>query len=156
MKIKLLKDIPAYKKDEILELGPTVQYGMFFMTNRWVTAKSLISDGFAEEVKDEIDMEQFRKNYDHSICSKEEQRWFGAYRIVKAVIDTLNGDWNMDWSSVDNYLIRYNHLDHEFYAAYFSQPTQGFLLPYMKDRKTAEKVIKLCGPELKILFNIKD
>lgn len=154
MKIKLLKDIPQYKAGSICEDVKNLAFGYYY--------KQLVEEGFAEEIKDDIDMEKIRKY--NSIyfpalgnsITQIEAEWFTAYRIVKAVMDKLNGDWKPNWEdeNTEKYTILYNYdvksfkTDYNYYRKYL-------ILPSCKDEETAEKVISLCEPELKVLFNIK-
>ncbi len=169
MKIKLIKDIPGYKAGEVLEFE---KLGLERTDSRKACypdyrADILITDGFAEEVKDEIDIEEIRNelyavrnlrtadNFSHS-----ELEFFTSYRIVKAVIEKLNGDWEYkhihegrDYYHKDHWSIILR--DSEFKADNYLNWSLSSILPVIKDNQTAEKVISLCEPELKVLFGVK-
>lgn len=162
-KIKLLKDIPGYKKGEILEtkdeIYPTIifsEIGLGFEYN----VSRLISHGWAEEIKDDIDIEEIRNDYLEvkaggkyiTNYSDSDAEWFTAYRIVKAVIEKLNGDsiellyamWNIDY-----------HFGSKTFAP-LHDPTKILnILPMCGSAKIAAEVISLCEPELKVLFGVK-
>lgn len=168
MKIKLLKDIPGYKAGEILEVTSSLNWtpsdtpSAMILSIEW-----LIANGWAEEVKDEIDMEEMRKKftvwnhtnfnlaYPQPQITKEEGDFFTAYRIVKHVTDTLNGDWKSSWGErEENVTLSYRHNLNKFVPEVWCR-YQYSIIPAMKNLETAEKVISLCEPELKILFNVK-
>lgn len=168
MKIKLLKDIPGYKAGEIVDIpDDTVFYAKSIVQGfPNSTIGEALANGWAEEVKDEIDMEEVRNrfrerniwdsDYQPSEKEKQETQFFNAYRIVKHVIDTLNGDWKADWnnSQQTKYIIGY---DHAYVATIILTGMvckRGISLK-CKDPKTAEKIISLCEPELKVLFGVK-
>lgn len=163
MKIKLLKDIPCYSQgSEITLLNINDTFG----NKHSFKAKHLIEEGWAEEIKDEPKIEFYRKHFNLQMIqgahtngcdlpvTQREAEWFTSYRIVKALIDTLNGDWKSSFdSNKTNYAIEYNNSSDCFSVTGWDW-TNVSIFPYCKDRETARKVIKLCGPELKILFSI--
>lgn len=160
MKIKLLKnflDCKVGDKDE-----DVTRLAMECYLNK------LIDDGFAEIVKDDIDMEEIRKSfliephhlYDNEYINlpypnKDEAEWFTAYRIVKAVTDKLNGDWKPDWEdeNTEKYAILYDYDVKSFEISGWCLSKYS-IIPNYKDEETAKKVISLCEPELKVLFGI--
>ena len=131
-----------------------------------------------ETPKDEIDMEEIRRKHDFEITfnkftgkyygmhpetklpTDDELKFFTAYRIVKYVIDTLNGEWEGDITEVGVVEISYN-TDCPFpYRKGFNvhSTTRGVrqcIIPVIKNTETAEKVISLCEPELRVLFSVK-
>ncbi len=156
MKIKLLKDIASVmggKKGDILTFNDRPEE--FFDVVKTV----LLNNGWAEEVKDEIDMDEIRKlSYIGKTVevqdefSKEELYFIYSYRIVKAVIDKLNREYEGDEVKMD---IEYWE-ENGFEIQRYKKTGTVSLLPMMNSTLIAKKVIELCGPELKILFNIKD
>ncbi len=162
MKIKILKDIPGYKAGKIIEVnnGNLGDHGNFSYIH-----KPLIEQGWAEEIKDEIDIEEIRKitKVDMSgwygNMTRDDLVWFNAYRVVKAVIEKLNGDWIPDFKQVGKYEIEYSYNGRDFGNGNFSSELGGFykynILPFIKDSYTTEKIIQLCKPELEILFGVK-
>lgn len=156
MKIKLLKDIPGYEagiynSEEILGITPNA-HSVYEIIK-------LIEEGFAEEIKDGIDIEEIRKSRRIDLdkfygkITIEELEWFCAYRIVKAVIEKLNGDWKWKIGQESNCFISYT-LKWSFYCDNASEGIQHTILPYCRNNEISKKVISLCEPELKILFNI--
>lgn len=176
MKIKILKDIPGFKAGEVHEyqsnedvLVYSPGYAKDESGNKFNLIKYpfeiILSHGFAEEVKEEIDVEVIRTHFNscklymaHQTgvgCPKPEAEWFTAYRIVKAVIEKLNGDWLNPISIPFNgtFYIFYNRDEKIFMSDYWNAyvPT---IFPGLKDKKSCKKVIELCEPELKILFGV--
>lgn len=170
MKIKLLKDIPGYKAGHIFETSEG-SLGMHTFGYRNEKQRELchyhyeylLEDGWAEEIKDDIDIEEIRKSYKlwsqypYSMAelSKEEQIFLTAYRIVKAVIEKLNGDWKPNWSESNGIIhLFYNHRHNElgWGLTYSIDYSPSFLL---KNVEIAQKVISLCESELYILFGVK-
>lgn len=170
MKIKLLKDIPGYKAGETF---PEVGRFMEVIDSRKPSSdlqltykydvSDLISEGWAKEVKDEIDMKEVRERYEtycdtfvHTQISPKEMEFFHAYRIVKYVIDTLNGDWIPEWNLISDcgLQIEWDAVNKDFFSAYMDRQYRKTFLPMIENDEKASKVIELCGPELKILFNI--
>lgn len=115
---------------------------------------------------DEIDMEEVRDKFGltwetngigpmlpilHKV-SETEAKFFTAYRIIKHVIDTLNGDWKFDIENED-YYVPCVHSNGKLTTHNFI--CRSTILPSCKNQETAEKVISLCEPELKILFGVK-
>lgn len=175
MKIKILKDIPGIIENTIFipdKEGKIHVYGNTYKV------KMLLDSGWAEEIKNEIDIEAIRKSlkitlmedgigthYDPIAHPERDKPWdievneiefFTAYRVVKKVIDILNGDWKPDWEgdNYNKYYIRYDWEDKEF--TYDSVKYISFnIFPVCKDNSIAQKVIGLCESELKILFDIK-
>lgn len=165
MKIKILKDIPGYKAGEMIQ-SPGL---LFFAApaDRESLQRHdvilLIKEGFAEEVKDEINMEKIRLNAYIPECGEcdelnlEERNFFTAYRIVKAVIEKLNDGWKLDWDksvSERKYIINYNFRAKEWYIRSTGYHLEDFS-PVCKTHDSALKVIELCRPELEILFGVK-
>jgi hypothetical protein len=164
MKIKILKDIPGYKKDEVLDCSK-------YRPSKYDYKVSyLIEDGYAEEVEDEIDIEEIRDMLE--LCapdiiftdsvtnvfmkgtSPKELQWFSAYRVVSEVIRQLNGDWinnrHVGW------IITYELKSEWDYTGLICELGSCLTcIPVCKDLEVGKKVIDLCTPELKILFNIK-
>lgn len=168
-KIRILKDIPGYKAGEIFDWGS----GLLSYTHSpsgeldrciLYSKKELIDLDFAEEVKDEIDMKEIRKQYEPSRVNwgagriqtysvpkmtLEECEWFTAYRIVKAVIEKLNA------GEKDTFEIYYVHKNlFSYHGGGMFQKQTGFL-PMMASEDIAQKVIELCRPELEVLFGAK-
>lgn len=173
MKIKILKDIPGYpgyKIGEIIEVpqkGPEVN---FFES---VIMRLAVYEGNAavvpEEVKDEIDMKEIREKYDLPITFGEwlenkvpgcipfdDLRFFINYRIVKAVIEKLNGTYKVDWRSfhTNKWGIKFNHTTCTL-SPWAEERIQYSPIPHCVSLEITEKVIELCEPELKILFGVK-
>lgn len=167
MKIKLIRDIPGYKAGKELEGIEVSNYEVGSGCRFVYKLKDLISEGWAEEVK-EIDVEVIRSYYknteihgrqidfqlDFASLTISEQNWFKAFLVVKAVIEQLNGDWKADWKDGDEnkYIIysdRGMKLEIERNQIYIFS-----LLPYCKNKETAQKVIDLCTPELEMLFGL--
>lgn len=125
MKIKLIEDIPGYKAREILSR-------------------------LAEEMKEEIDMEEVRERYNkiETITYDPEVYWFTAYRIVKHVIEKLDEN-TQDTKGFELMLNKYGN-NIEARDRTRKQYHCGFL-PSMS-KPTADKVIELCDKELQILF----
>ena len=92
---------------------------------------------------------------------KEDRKKHGAYsdyllavgKVTRAIWEA-NGDWRPKW----NYIYgekRFIHWDYEgercgVSAFAWSSP---LIIPYIKDRETAEQIIKDYEPELKTIFN---
>lgn len=167
MKIRILRDIPGYEAGETVKLSPDIEYGVFFSQNqRHVTVKSLIRDGWAEEVKDDIDIEAIRKsfkpmwktNYLIPNTTIEEIKFIEAYRIVKAVIDQLNGEWEPDWNK-KTFFISLDRISSEIkigtnHDVNYNIRNNSSLLPACRDLMSAYEVIRLCEPELRTLFGV--
>lgn len=132
------------------------------------TVTDLLEDGYAEEITDDVDIEAIRKNHvSWSVgggttefgfqMSEKDIAFVGAYFIVKAVIDQLNGDFKIKWSK-DNNEDKY-HIYYDWNGSKFVPDdvwlSQFSILPYCKDKKTAQRVIELCDPELKVLFGVR-
>lgn len=168
MKIKLLRDIIGLKKGEIANTSTStsqtviVEKEMEHTFTRIVIAEYnltyLLNNGYAEEVKDEIDVEWIRKQkyFGASFLSIKELNFFIAYRVVKAVIEKLNDGWEPDWNEPNQIktYVSYDCSDNKLYDNNWST-VKTSVLPCLKDRESAQKLIKLCTPELKILFNVK-
>lgn len=172
MKIRIKKEIPGYKVGEIMETGTSGFLSNNNPNYHNYSVKNLIKESFAEEIKDDIDIEAIRRekspvgmhhnnhyflSFDNADgeYSNEELEFFRAYRIVKAVIDQLNGDWKPDWQMENKvFCICFNHEYGKLDITY-DIDKQYNILPYCKNEETAQKVIELCEPELKVLFNIK-
>lgn len=164
MKIKILKDIPGYKTGTEIGSSTTTTYKLFWGKNEFVI-EDLINEGFAKEIKDDIDIEAIRIFY-HSggtknktmplLLDNEEREFFNSYRIVKAVIDQLNGDWKPGWNDEDEekYYIHYVYISKKKFNIDSNEIFQISILPYCKNYEIAQKVIELCEPELKVLFGI--
>lgn len=160
MKIKFIKNTQGFAIGDIIKKAglASVVYS--------VSVDELIKNGFAEEIKDDIDIEEIRKTFNFKLSTpsegfwtsgtKEEMEWFIAYRIVKACIEKLNGDWKFELKEDgdSNFFIDYR-LGEGFIndcgASYF----QHSIIPYCKNSLVTQKLISLCEPELKVLFNIK-
>lgn len=169
VKLKILKDIPGYKAGEILgksEYSLGVNLCGKNGVNCHYSYEILIKDGWAEEVKeDEIDIEEIREKYFSinvyapSIGSPEkssDRDFYHAYLIVKAVTDQLNGTGKVDWKMDGfKYYIDFHHGIKSF-GVTGQQYNQCQILPICKSEEIAKRVIDLCDPELKILFNVKE
>lgn len=165
MKIKILKDIPGYKAGTIILCDGLIHIDKENSSDTY-TVYQLIKEGFAEKVKDEIDMEEIRKQIYRNTCSYCEQSmdkeicsdtaWFTAYRIVKAVIEKLNGDWKPNWNSdeFNKYQIGFSYEKGKFQVDTACRLDSCAFLT-LKNNETSYKVIEICEPELKILFGIK-
>lgn len=166
MKIKLLKDIPGYKAGEILSAN--ARDHIYRNSDKYYeySVISLMEDGWAEEAKDEIDMEEVRRKIgpfriELSINdgfdttwnqSKEEWDFFKAFLVIKHVIDTLNGEEKIN--TYHSYELLFN-IDKNKIDIVKTMNNKMSLLPFIKDKQTAEKVISLCEPELRILFSVE-
>jgi len=115
-------------------------------------------EGITVTPKDDIDIEKIRHSFDNiqiymrgteDRIPKEELKWFTAYRIVKACIENLNGN---EKGGVE---IASNKIGGIHSHGWKGSDNQTNILPMMKDKKTAEKVISLCEAELKVLFGVK-
>lgn len=173
MKIKIIKDIPGYKAGyETDERTMSIHS----LNGFDYTCEGLITCGFAEEIKDDIDIEAIREKYKlfsvhmnnfdkektHSweflpALNEDEMVFINAYRIVKEVIDQFNCDWKPDWEksiSERKYTPSYDYHDKKWYIQ-----STGFhienIFPPCKNREDCQKVIELCEPELKVLFGVK-
>ncbi len=157
MKIKLLKDIPGYSAGTIQEVPNTTLSGY----GHSYKVPTLIERGWAEEIKDDIDIEQIREKkkvyaeFYVGIETEEELQFFSAYRIVKAVIEKLNGDWFPFWNNTTQlkYDVGYSNSNNRF-ELNDCKTYQSNIIPHCKDEETARKVISLCEPELRILFSV--
>lgn len=169
MKIKLLKDIPGYKAGHVHDTKKNGEMGDH-SNFHYSSLRALIEEGWAEEV-DDIDIEEIRKQYnpypmnrgvkpqDGYLLPKltfEEMEWITAYRVVKEVIEKLNGDWKPVWDGEVNhkYEIYYSYPEKQFDSEY-QKYNMYQQIPVCKDRKTVKQVISLCEPELKILFGVQ-
>lgn len=161
MKIKILKDIPGYKAGEeihVSDIKDATPEKVFNFTKNDGFAYDycfLIKDGFAEEIKDDIDIEAIRNRFNKDEIfpiHSDEINFFNAYRIVKAVIDQLNEDWKPD-EETQTYEI-YWYGSKERMNVFPSMNTRS-MNPLCKDKETAQRVIELCEPELKVLFGVK-
>lgn len=171
MKIKLKKDILGYEANAIVEFK-NVEDSILMWVPDYASGKRvnhivinypieyLLKNGWAEEVTDEIDMEEVRDKFGltwetngvgpmlpvlHKV-NETEAKFFTAYRIVKHVIDTLNGDSKFE----DGFELFRNSL-----GEFDKTPNHKLkftFLPSLKDKVTAEKIIEFCKPELEILF----
>lgn len=152
MKIKILKDIPGYKKDEVLDCSK-------YQPNKYDYKVSyLIEDGYAEEVK-EIDIDEIRQynkwcisDWNNSITfykdlGEKELEWFSAYRIVSEVIRQLN-DQTPERDEVEIYWC----VDDGEFKSLCSGGGRSNILPVCNSEKIADEVIRLCEEELKTLF----
>lgn len=158
MKIKILKDIPGYKAGEYESDG--------FITGHEdyeYSASLLVKNGFAEYIKDDIDIEAIRKSFKpiwltHDLIPNntiEEINFIEAYRIIKAVTDQLNGDWKPDYSISQPKFYVYRTTEYFEWRISADDGIITSIIPKCKDRETAEKVIELCESELKVLFGVK-
>ena len=172
MKVKILKDM-GYKEGEIIEVKEGTSYdvrSVYLAISRGMTLGEAIEKGFAEEVKDEIDIEEIRRlikldlvtapipNISNRVgikCLDSEAEWFTAYRTVKSVIEKLNGDWKPNWQDFDQvkWELGYSNKESKF-SGISTNHWHYSIMPYVPDKETAEKVIALCEPELKVLFNV--
>lgn len=162
MKIKILKDIPGYSATEVFDWGDGVLSYINSPSNgtlRKITysKRELVDLGFAEEVKDEIDIGKIRREYgaiyDHESNSlpalgMAESEFFSAYRIVKAVIEKLNGNLTGNWE-----IVKYEK--GPTFTTQFYNGSKHNLLPGIALEKDTYTVLKLCKPELEILFGVK-
>ncbi len=159
MKIKLLKDLPWVSRGNIIETNDgTVAFG-----SSSLSIVDLFAGEFIEEVKDDIDIEEIRKQHTWKeswgqqflSLSPDEHDFFTAYRIVKAVIEKLNGDWKPDMEDKDQV----------FWEAMWDKSDNAFKtmdcrrvscmnIPAASE-EVIKKVIALCEPELKVLFGVK-
>ncbi len=129
--------------------------------------KYLIEQGWAEEIKDDIDIEEIR-NYFRSLlksfvsntpfgvdiaCSNEQGEFFTAYRIIKAVIEKLNGDWKDSFEEL-KFFPEYSTVSEEWFDQDCNPIAKG-LLPFCKSENVAKQLISLCEPELKVLFGVE-
>lgn len=161
MKIKLLKDIPGYTAGGIRQF-PEWDFDEVNSHDRhkydWPL---LIKTGFAEEVKDDIDIEEIRNeigmwtkddngrvNFLMGINIKELD-WFEAYRIVKAVIEKLNGDQKAEVEII------YSNSGNFTAMAGCGGIERINILPSCKNVQAAKEAISLCESELKVLFGVK-
>jgi len=164
MKIKLLKDIPGYKAGETYATaGEFLSYNTQWTPYYW---SDLIRDGWAEEIKDDIDIEEIRNkvfksrdvlsSYWNEIgITAQESDFFTAYRIVKAVIEKLNGDWKPEMEKIShNDFICWSKVSESFKMNDCSKDHVS-VIPYIKDHVVGNQVISLCEPELKVLFGVK-
>lgn len=174
MKIKIIKDIPGYNIGEVTEEeeGYCIKKAGVSSYN----TSFLLANGFSEEIKDDIDIEAIRNAALEWECllfvrpqyEKDgingDIKWLTSYRIVKAFIDHLNGEWKPEWEEIKNsrylseelkWFITGYHLNIEEFnvVGYYNQIHS--IIPACKDKETAQKVIELCEPELKILFGVK-
>ncbi len=164
MKIKILKDIPGYKAGHTHD---TEKNGIMGDHSNFTysSLKVLIEDGWAEEIKDGVDIEAIRNAYigidawAPSIMSPDNldnRRFYKAYLVVKKVIDRLNGDWKPIYEiGMEKYfIIGYDHNSKEFQWDNGSI-NQYTILPPCKNSEVTNKVMELCEPELKVLFGVK-
>lgn len=159
MKIRIIKEIPEAKKGDIFP----VNGGFICTENTNYRISSLIKEGFAEEIKDDIDIEKIRQEEDVKYFSlagadikPSESEFLQAFRVVSRVIEELNGDWEADWEDreQDKFDIRYEHSSKEFHWSIWNEE-QYSMLPSCKSRDVVEKLVSLVEPELKTLFHIK-
>jgi len=162
MKIRIIKEIPGYKKGDVFVMD---NMGMPVQGSKTDSYEiyGLIDDGFAEEIKD-VDIEKIRReegvvesrNNNTYYVSEQESIFLQAFRVVSRVIKELNGDWEADWedNTKTKYFIEYNHASKKFWTndAY---KYQASLLPEISTEDIVDKVIELVEPELKTLFHIK-
>lgn len=169
-KIKILKDIPCFKAGEIVEtsegsLGLNVTGSGLKMRCHY-DYQNLIEGGWAEEVKDEFNIDEIRSRLNDLYtpdptpdsvwsvhCDIKEAKFFTAYRIVKAVIDKMNTEVP-DKVRLDNSYIDY-HYGTEGFAVCTDGSRKVSLLPGICNTEIGEKVIELCRPELEVLFGVK-
>lgn len=165
-KIKLLKDIPGYKAGEIMEIAR-----LDIVHSHLLLMAVLEEPAMIEIIKDDIDIEKTREAWKYvtyetdtvsgkkwtTLMTKEEAEWFTAYRIVKAVIEKLNDGWKPEWGKIGSYyVVQRRHIGgEEFIIANYNLGYETSILPVFESEETAEKVISLCEPELKVLFGVK-
>lgn len=156
--IRIIKEIPGYKKGDVFVMDNMAMPVQGSKTDSY-EIYGLIDDGFAEEIKDEIDIEKIRK--DNKLqegwdLTCEERNFIDAFRVVSRVIEELNGDWEADWEDreQDKFDIRYEHSSKEFHWSIWNEE-QYSMLPSCKSRDVVEKLVSLVEPELKTLFHIK-
>lgn len=177
MKIQIIKELPGQVPGKhIISVGEDLilRYKSSTGHSCEFDVRSLILEGFAEEIKDDIDIEEIREERGRKenrmkynwtqVMSQKERIWFDAYVTVKAVIEKLNGGWEPNWNiheSVnefapenENYFIQYSN-KRKLFSDTYNYWTKVSLLPECKNSEIAQKVISLCEPELKILFEVK-
>lgn len=152
MKYKLTKNIHKLPIGTVLYTGDKVT----------LMPEVLVELELAEEIKDDIDIEAIRKEFHYytgeGIYRKygsKKIEFFNALLMVTKVIDQFNGDWKPDWNNnALKYYIYYYSIDKQFHYSSGYEMNQS-IIPYCKDKETAQRVIELCGPELKVLFGVK-
>lgn len=178
MKLKIIKEIPGYKGGEIVSIEDHTYFSS--NTNKFkYLGSALIEDGFAEEIKDNLDIEWIRRStkfpVDFSwaeiqdcgvmgLMKRDDLIFLECYRFVKEVINQLNGDWKPDWEAVISnrldfikpkwFINGYSYHSKEFILIEYYKQQVSFL-PAIKSLEIANEIIKICESELKILFGVK-
>lgn len=161
MKIKITKDIPGISQNAIFTPD---KEGKIHVYGNTYKVKMLLDSGWAEELKDDIDIEAIRARYERIglltiVCffqeTVQDRQFYRAYLIVKAVIDQLNGDWKPNWKNVDELKYLIQLLNTGSFSTEFYWENNKTIIPTIKNKETAQKVIELCEPELKVLFGFK-
>lgn len=170
IKVKLLKDIPGYGKGFIFESNvihvPVHGDGKYSLIE-------LVQEGWAEEIKDDIDIEEIRKDFTpyifgrtdsgkYGTFSGEELAWFNSYRMVKAVIEKLNTidvEKPIPKDAVyndDMWTIRCDRYRETCTFRVSNLPwREGSILPRIRNVGDAKELIALVPEELKVLFGVK-
>lgn len=166
MKIRILQDIPGYKAGDIIvssegsEAVNLTTHGYDNITCHY-NYDYLLKNGWAEEVKD-IDIKEIRERF-FSIAvyypsignpeTMEDRKFYMAYLVVKTTINLLNKE-----AIVNPYgtyaITSYLYGGKMFFDVVEIQQRHS-ILPIIESRDVAEEVIKLCEPELKVLFRVK-
>lgn len=153
MKIKIIKDIPGYKAGEIIILLGDTEDTFGHIPGYEFTRNFLINKGFAEIVKDNIDIEHIRTNISYYMDKNSDDFEFvKSYRIVKAVIDQLEKYSRQERMYEIGLKIGSNG---KFAARGLKGKQVTFSILPKGKLSTIEKVIELCDPELKLLFEVK-
>lgn len=165
-KIKILSNIPGFSSGDT----PEVEEGTVKAYGHRYRAVKLIESGWAEEVREEIDIGAIRSrakliqlysgNSEKSIAYRqipeEKMKFFNAYEIVRAFIDQLNGEWKPVYEAgMDSYRI----LGYNFDTGSLMHDQDSYrlftILPPVQDAEKADRVIELCQKELEVLFGVK-
>lgn len=126
----------------------------FWQLGLLTTPSGRMAGNQQEKPKDEIDIEEIRREAVVEPYYGNPRKFLMAYVVVKTVIEKLNDGWKPDWSDRTNkWSIDYNH-GAKNHAAIGMPSTQQNILPVCRTAIMCTKVIDLCKPELETLFNI--
>ena len=160
-KYKVLKPINLYENTEITSKDDSADD---LIINRHYSISNLIDSGYIKEI---IDIEAIRRSrFADEFCDNRYMRmnnesfeFHKAYEVVKAVIDQLNDGWKPEWKldlkEIYKYQLFFDHGTSKFSAQHGMQVSQFTLLPPCKTKEITWEVMKLCEPELKVLFGVK-
>ncbi len=163
MKIRILKDIPGYKAGT--DIDSPAGCGTHGFHNGGVGFQYdysyLIKEGFARDVTDEIDIDAIRDGnrvrninmQDGLDGSKSAANFIAAYMTVRQVVDQLNE--LEECGGKFAVALAKNHGGKLFAGRDITHKMFHYsIIPFCRNMNLAERLVELCEPELRVLFNV--